>query len=66
MNSTIYSVPNDIKTYDCPACNKNVSCLRWKEGANRFKCENCWEKAPEYPTSFYDMLAEKIGLMLKR
>jgi len=66
MSSTIYSVPNEIKTYDCPTCNKNVSCLRWKDSGKEFKCDKCWETTPEHPTSFYDMLAEKIGLMLKR
>ena len=66
MSSTVYRVPNDIRTYDCPSCNTNVSCLIWKDGGKEFKCENCWEKAPENQSSIYEMIAEKINSILKR
>jgi hypothetical protein len=66
MSSTVYNVPYDIKMYDCPTCNKNVQCLRWKEGENGFKCENCWETTPENSNSIYEMIAEKINSILKR
>ncbi len=66
MSSTVYNVPYDIKTYDCPACNTNVQCLKWREGASGFKCEKCWENAPEHSNSVYDIIAEKISSILRR
>ena len=66
MSSTVYTVPYDIKTYDCPTCNMNVPCLKWQEGASGFKCEKCWETSPDNSNFVYEMIADKINSILKR
>lgn len=65
MINETYEIPNVIKTYNCPECTSNVSCLIWKnegvENNKSFKCEKCWEN-----DSIYSIITKRIEKLLKR